>query len=103
MKTIAIFSSGTGGHVYPAYTLAKDYLAKNFNVIWFGTKDGIENQIIDKEKINILHIRAKGYRGKKVTEKILSVAYLGYGPVSIFIALCFFIDLRSIEFSETLI
>ena len=42
MKTIAIFSSGTGGHVYPAYTLAQDYLANNFNVIWIGTKDGKE-------------------------------------------------------------
>jgi len=84
MKTIAIFSSGTGGHVYPAYTLAKDYLSENFNIIWFGTEDGIENQIIDKEKINIFHIRSKGFRGKRLPEKILSLVYLLISFVQVF-------------------
>ncbi len=87
MKTIAIFSSGTGGHVYPAHTLAQDYLANNFNVIWIGTKDGIENQIIDKKRITLLHIRSKGYRGKKITEKILSLTYLLISFVQAFILL----------------
>ena len=76
MKTVAIFSSGTGGHVYPAYTLAQEYLLKNYRVIWIGTKDGIENEIIDKEKIDLIHIRSKGFRGKRVIEKITSLSYL---------------------------
>ncbi len=84
MKTIAIFSSGTGGHVYPAYTLAQDYLANNFNIIWIGTKDGIENKIIDNKKITLFHVRSKGYRGKRVIEKILSLAYLLISFVQVF-------------------
>lgn len=76
MKTIAIFSSGTGGHVYPANSLAQEYLAKNIRVIWIGTKHGIENKIIDKNKIDLLHIKSIGYRGKKIIEKIQSLLYL---------------------------
>ena len=26
MKTIAILASGTGGHVYPAFTIAQEYI-----------------------------------------------------------------------------
>ena len=51
----AIFSSGTGGHVYPAYTLAKEYLANKNHVVWIGTEHGIENKVIDKNKITLIY------------------------------------------------
>ena len=84
MKTIAIFSSGTGGHVYPANTLAQDYLAKNFHVIWIGTKNGIENKIVNQEEIDLFHVKSKGFRGKQILEKIQSLLYLLISFVQVF-------------------
>ena len=84
MKTIAIFSSGTGGHVYPANTLAQDYLAKKFHVIWIGTKDGIENKIVNQKEIDLFHIKSKGFRGKQIIEKIQSLFYLLVSFVQVF-------------------
>lgn len=84
MKTIAIFSSGTGGHVYPANTLAQDYLAKKFHVIWIGTKDGIENKIVNQKEIDLFHVKSKGFRGKQIIEKIQSLFYLLVSFVQVF-------------------
>ena len=84
MKTVAIFSSGTGGHVYPAYTLAKEYLANKNHVVWIGTEDGIENKVIDKNKITLIHIRSKGFRGKGMIKKILSLMYLFLSFIQVF-------------------
>ncbi len=84
MKTIAIFSSGTGGHVYPANTLAQDYLAKKFHVIWIGTKDGIENKIVNQKEIDLFHVKSKGFRGKQIIEKIQSLLYLLVSFVQVF-------------------
>ena len=84
MKTIAIFSSGTGGHVYPANTLAQDYLAKKFHVIWIGTKEGIENKIVNQKEIDLFHVKSKGFRGKQIIEKIQSLLYLLVSFVQVF-------------------
>ena len=32
MKVIAIIASGTGGHVYPAYTMALEYIKKGYSI-----------------------------------------------------------------------
>ena len=60
MKYIAIFSSGTGGHVYPALALSSNYIKKNYKIIWVGTKQGIESKIISNEAIEVLFINAQG-------------------------------------------
>ena len=78
MKKVVIFSSGTGGHVYPAYTLAEKYLSEGYDIIWVGTSYGLENKVVKNKKIQIEHIHASGFRGKNFLEKIKSIFYLGY-------------------------
>ena len=56
MKVIAIIASGTGGHVYPAYTMALEYIKKGYSILWIGTKNGLENRVIDNESITIEHV-----------------------------------------------
>ena len=46
MKIIAILASGTGGHVYPAYTIAQEYIKLGYKILWIGTKNGLENRVI---------------------------------------------------------
>ena len=46
-KKILIIAGGTGGHIYPGIAIA-DYLkAKDFSIIWLGTKQGMENKLIE--------------------------------------------------------
>ena len=75
MKVIVITASGTGGHVYPAYTMALEYIQKGYNIIWIGTKNGLENRVINHESINIVHISSQGIRGKSFLKKILALLY----------------------------
>ncbi|MED5430209.1 MAG: undecaprenyldiphospho-muramoylpentapeptide beta-N-acetylglucosaminyltransferase [Pseudomonadota bacterium] len=69
-KFISILASGTGGHVYPAYTIANELINKGYKIIWIGTKSGIENAVIKNEAIKIKHIDSAGIRGKSFIKKV---------------------------------
>ena len=73
MKYIAILSSGTGGHVYPAYTLSIEYIKQGYKIIWIGTKNGLENKVIQDESIQIKHVKSQGIRGKNFLKKIFGL------------------------------
>ena len=75
MKVIAIIASGTGGHVYPAYTMALEYIKKGYSILWIGTKNGLENRVIDNESITIEHVSSQGIRGKNFLKKIIALIY----------------------------
>ena len=63
-EKIVIFAAGTGGHIYPGLSIAKELISKNVSVLWIGTKNGIENNIIEDSEIPIQHINFSGVRGK---------------------------------------
>ena len=69
-KKIIIASSGTGGHVIPALNLSELLLSKGFEIIWIGTKNGIENKLIKNNKIKLFHITSTGIRGKNIFDKV---------------------------------
>tara|TARA_Y100000590_G_scaffold245008_1_gene275385 strand:- start:5047 stop:6129 length:1083 start_codon:yes stop_codon:yes gene_type:complete len=69
-KFISILASGTGGHVYPAYTIANELVKKGYKIIWIGTKEGIENSVVKNDSIVIRHIDSAGIRGKSFFKKI---------------------------------
>ena len=72
-KKIIIASSGTGGHVIPALNLSELLLSKGFEIIWIGTKNGIENKLIKNNKIKLFHITSTGIRGKNLFHKIKGI------------------------------
>jgi UDP-N-acetylglucosamine--N-acetylmuramyl-(pentapeptide) pyrophosphoryl-undecaprenol N-acetylglucosamine transferase len=51
---ICIAAGGTGGHVFPALSVAKLLIKNGHSVFWLGSPRGIENRIIPKENI-LLH------------------------------------------------
>ena len=75
-KKIVIFAAGTGGHIYPGISIAKKIIQNNVSVVWIGTKKGIENKIVSKEKIPIEHINFSGIRGKGYLEYLKLPFYL---------------------------
>ena len=69
-KTILISAGGTGGHIFPALSIAKKLLHE-YNVVWVGAKSGIEATIIPKNNIPLYSVNISGLRNKGSIRKIL--------------------------------
>lgn len=67
MKTIVIAGGGTGGHIYPALTIAKSLqnLNPELKVEFVGTPDGLESKIIPKHgfPISFISVGKLNYKG----------------------------------------
>ena len=66
---IAIFAAGTGGHIYPALSIA-DKFGKE-NVIFIASNRDIEKKIYKNSGFKVCHLSVSGFRGKNFIEKLL--------------------------------
>jgi UDP-N-acetylglucosamine--N-acetylmuramyl-(pentapeptide) pyrophosphoryl-undecaprenol N-acetylglucosamine transferase len=64
--TVLIMAGGTGGHVFPALALARALRARAWNVVWLGTRRGLEARVVPAERIPIEWLSIGGLRGKGV-------------------------------------
>lgn len=81
MKYI-LSGGGTGGHIYPALAIANEIKNrdKNADILYIGTKNGLEAEIVPKAGFNFKAIDVKGLPRKKVnveTVKTLLALYKG--------------------------
>ncbi len=63
-KQILIMAGGTGGHVFPALSVAKAMVAEGARVTWLGTQRGIESTVVPDNGFDIEYITVEGLRGK---------------------------------------
>ncbi len=77
---VLIMAGGTGGHVFPALTIASELMARGTRVEWLGTRQGLEARVIGNTSIPLHFISISGLRGKSLLKKLLS-------PFVIFIAI----------------
>ncbi|MFO1455411.1 MAG: undecaprenyldiphospho-muramoylpentapeptide beta-N-acetylglucosaminyltransferase [Steroidobacteraceae bacterium] len=61
---VLIMAGGTGGHVFPALALARALQARSYDVIWLGTRRGIESRLVPAAGIPVEWISIGGLRGK---------------------------------------
>jgi UDP-N-acetylglucosamine--N-acetylmuramyl-(pentapeptide) pyrophosphoryl-undecaprenol N-acetylglucosamine transferase len=71
-KKVLIMAGGTGGHIYPALTIARDLIAAGASVEWLGTRQGLEARIIGNSDIPLHFISIGGLRGKGLGRLLLA-------------------------------
>jgi UDP-N-acetylglucosamine--N-acetylmuramyl-(pentapeptide) pyrophosphoryl-undecaprenol N-acetylglucosamine transferase len=61
---VMILAGGTGGHVYPALAVARELLADGHEVVWVGTRAGLEARVVPAAGIPVEWLSVSGLRGK---------------------------------------
>lgn len=71
-NNVMIMAGGTGGHVIPALSVAKELKAKGFNVHWLGSVQGIENDLVPDAGYTLHRISVTGLRGNGLLKTLLA-------------------------------
>ena len=64
LTTIMIMAGGTGGHIFPALAVAEYLRAQGWNVVWLGSRAGMEARLVAPRGYTMAWIRFSGVRGK---------------------------------------
>ena len=78
-RTLMIMAGGTGGHIFPALSVADYVRSQGWNVVWLGSRAGMEARLVPEKGYTIAWIRFSGLRRKG----LLPVALL---PLNLLIA-----------------
>lgn len=78
-----IAGGGTGGHIYPAIAVAREWLARNpeRNVVFVGTERGLEKTLVPKAGFPLEFIDVGGLKGKGPADLIKNLLRLPLGFV----------------------
>lgn len=76
MKKVILTTGGTGGHIYPALTLAKKLKEKDSEIIFVGTKHRMENEIVPKEGYNFIGLDILAGKSPKAIYKLIKAIFI---------------------------
>lgn len=82
-KLLMIAGGGTGGHIYPAIAIARDYLrvAPERDVVFVGTPYGLEGSIVPKNGFRLELLSIGGLKGKSIAHTLRNLARLPWSLV----------------------
>lgn len=72
---VILSGGGTGGHIYPAVSIAKEIKKQyqNAEILFIGTEKGLESSIVPKEGFNLLKIKVRGFERKLSLGNVIAV------------------------------
>lgn len=65
-------AAGTGGHVFPAMSIASRLQAMGADVHWLATRGGLENELLRHSQFTMHRISVSGLRGSGIKRKLLA-------------------------------
>jgi len=71
-KPIVVMAGGTGGHVFPALAVAEYLRQRGENIVWLGTRSGIEARVVPGAEFAIEWLSVQGLRGKGLMTLLLA-------------------------------
>jgi UDP-N-acetylglucosamine--N-acetylmuramyl-(pentapeptide) pyrophosphoryl-undecaprenol N-acetylglucosamine transferase len=79
--TLMIAGGGTGGHIYPAIAIAREYLARDATrrVVFVGTERGLEKTIVPQAGFPLEFVDVGGLKGKGPVDFVTNLARLPVG------------------------
>ena len=84
MPRLLIAASGTGGHIYPALSLA-DSLPKSWEIEWLGVPNRLEVELVP-EKYNLILLKVGGLQGN-ILRKMFELFKLFFAAIQVSIIL----------------
>ncbi len=84
---VLIMAGGTGGHVFPALAVADELRARGVEVVWLGTRAGLEADIVPAAGIAMEWITIRGLRGKGWLSWLLAPLRIGVAMVQTLIVI----------------
>jgi len=84
---IIIAGGGTGGHVFPAISIAQEITGRNHDdeILFVGTERGLENELLSKKGYKIKHISSRGFVGLGFFKTIIAFFYALKGLIDSFL------------------
>jgi UDP-N-acetylglucosamine--N-acetylmuramyl-(pentapeptide) pyrophosphoryl-undecaprenol N-acetylglucosamine transferase len=70
--TVLIMAGGTGGHIFPALTIARNLQLRGYRAEWLGTLRGLEVEVLRNTDITLHLINVRGLRGKGILSLVLA-------------------------------
>jgi UDP-N-acetylglucosamine--N-acetylmuramyl-(pentapeptide) pyrophosphoryl-undecaprenol N-acetylglucosamine transferase len=76
---LLIAGGGTGGHVFPALAIAKEWMSRGADrdVVLVGTQRGIEMKLVPQAGLPLETLRVAGLKGKGGTTLLKNLGMLG--------------------------
>ncbi|MFC1767211.1 undecaprenyldiphospho-muramoylpentapeptide beta-N-acetylglucosaminyltransferase [Candidatus Margulisiibacteriota bacterium] len=74
---VVIAGGGTGGHIYPGIAIAKALQTVNIKtqILFIGSEEGIEKNILPKERLSLVTIKSRGML-RKLSYKAVSAPFV---------------------------
>ena len=79
-KRIVISGGGTGGHLYPGLAVADEFRACEDQVLYLGSKSGLEAEVVPKAGYEFYPVPGKGIAGSPF-KKLKALLSLGLGVI----------------------
>lgn len=79
--TVVIAAGGTGGHLYPAVALAREFQRRDpsTKILFVGTTRGVESKVLAHEGFELALITAKPVMGKGILEVVRGILSIPIG------------------------
>ncbi len=70
-RTLMVMAGGTGGHIYPGLATADALRNHGWNVVWLGTRHGMEARLVPEHGYTMAWLSLGGVRGNGLLRKLL--------------------------------